>query len=183
MKRNLKQCSKECKRTAYVALIRSTLEYGSTVWDPHLQKDIEKLEKIQRRAARFICKDYHSRDKGSMTKNLQDLELQTLQNRRKENRLCFLFKINNGLVPAIQPENYLKPIINKRKIKAKNFDDYQSDNFVTRQQNLHNNCFQIPNSKTDAYRYSYFPRIISEWNQLESTSATNVETFRKNISI
>ena len=56
---NLRHCPLQCRKSAYIALVRSTLEYGSVVWDPHLQKDIDKLEKVQRKAARFIKRDYH----------------------------------------------------------------------------------------------------------------------------
>ena len=45
LRRNLKHCPESCRKTAYLALIRSSLEYSSVVWDPHLQKDIEKLLK------------------------------------------------------------------------------------------------------------------------------------------
>jgi len=31
--------------------------YGA-IWDPYLQKDKDKLEKINRRAARFVANDY-----------------------------------------------------------------------------------------------------------------------------
>ena len=41
-----------------LTLIRSKLEYSSSVWDPHLRKDIHHLEMVQRRAARFIKRDY-----------------------------------------------------------------------------------------------------------------------------
>ena len=34
--------------------IRPTLEYASVVWNPHLQKDINKLERIQRAATRWV---------------------------------------------------------------------------------------------------------------------------------
>ena len=43
------------------------LEYSAVVWDPHQQRDIHKLEDVQRRAARFIKQDYGSRQPGSMT--------------------------------------------------------------------------------------------------------------------
>ena len=49
IQRNLKKCPTECKKTAYVALVRSTLEYAAVVWDPHLDKDITKIEKISAR--------------------------------------------------------------------------------------------------------------------------------------
>ena len=32
--RNLQHCPRECRRTAYIALVRSIMEYGSIIWDP-----------------------------------------------------------------------------------------------------------------------------------------------------
>ena len=72
--RNTRKCPLSCRRTAYIALVRSTLEYGSTVWDPFLKKDIKRLEKIQKRAARFVKQDYHSKKPGSMTAMLKELD-------------------------------------------------------------------------------------------------------------
>ena len=34
--------------------IRPTLEYASVVWNPHLQKDVNRLERIQRAATRWV---------------------------------------------------------------------------------------------------------------------------------
>lgn len=31
---NLRNCPQECRRLAYIALVRSTVEYGAVVWDP-----------------------------------------------------------------------------------------------------------------------------------------------------
>ena len=45
LRRNLSFCPEDCKRTAYIALVRSILEYGACVWDPYLKKDIDCLEK------------------------------------------------------------------------------------------------------------------------------------------
>ena len=58
LKRNLKHCLKSCKKTAYLTLVRATLEYSAVIWDPHLQKDIDQLERVQRRSASFITGDY-----------------------------------------------------------------------------------------------------------------------------
>ena len=54
LRRNLKYCPEECKRLSYIALVRSTLEYGAIVWDPYKLQDIQSIEKIQRQAARCI---------------------------------------------------------------------------------------------------------------------------------
>ena len=61
--------------TAYIALVRSVLEYGATVCDPYLKQDINKLERIQRQAACFITKDYRSREPGCIENTLKKLQL------------------------------------------------------------------------------------------------------------
>ena len=57
--RNLKDCPKALKEKAYKAYVRTKLEYACPVWDPHHQKNIQKLEMVQRRAARFVTKMPH----------------------------------------------------------------------------------------------------------------------------
>jgi hypothetical protein len=64
LRRNLRHAPKECKRNAYISLIRSTLEYGATIWDPYQRKEIDKLAKVQRQAARFISGNYRNREEG-----------------------------------------------------------------------------------------------------------------------
>ena len=54
LRRNLRRCPAKLKESAYISFVRSTLEYAASVWDPHLAKDINKLENIQRRPARFV---------------------------------------------------------------------------------------------------------------------------------
>ena len=180
VQRNLKRCPKSVKKTAYISLVRSTLEYGATVWDPYHEKDVYKLESIQRKAARFICNDYRSREQGCVTEMLRDLELPTLKERRKDKRLIFMYNIQKGSVPAIPPNAYLKPIASKRRIKAKTFSDFKTKNIVKRHQLLNEKCFHLPTSKTDTYRYSYFPKTISEWNELSDSvvNAQSTEIFK-----
>ena len=85
-------------------IIRSRLEYCSAIWDPHLVKDIDSLENIQRRAARFTVQDY-SRDT-SVSALLKGLDWSPLRDRRRDIRLTFLFKIIKGKV-AVQAEGSL----------------------------------------------------------------------------
>ena len=115
-----------------------------------------------------------------MTNILIDLDLQTLQDRRKQKRLCFLYSISKETVPAIPASEFLLPVKNKRRIKAKTYDNCETKNIIKRHQILHNNCFQLPESKTVTYKNSFFPRTISEWNELSEfvVSAPNLEVFR-----
>ena len=101
LKRNLKHCLQDSRRTAYLSLVRSTLEYSSIVWDPYLQKDIDKLETVQRQANRFITRNYSSRDQGCVSQMLIELNLPPLHDRRKANKLTFFFKVVEGLVTAM----------------------------------------------------------------------------------
>ena len=44
----------EAKLLAYTSLGQPILEYADVVWDPHTKTNINKVEKIQDRAIRFI---------------------------------------------------------------------------------------------------------------------------------
>ena len=58
IKRNLYNCPPDTKRTAYLTLVRPIMEYAAPVEDPYYNVDIYKLEKVQRRATRWILSDY-----------------------------------------------------------------------------------------------------------------------------
>ena len=60
LRRNLKRTSEETKASAYKAMVRSNLEYCATVWSPHHKVQINKVEMVQRRAARFTTNRYRN---------------------------------------------------------------------------------------------------------------------------
>ena len=60
VKRNIKTRSHNIKTKTYKALVRHRLEYCASVWDPHTQSAIQKMEMVQRRAARYVLKRYHN---------------------------------------------------------------------------------------------------------------------------
>ena len=82
----------EHRAMAYVSLVRSLMEYCVIVWDPHLQ-DIDTLEGIQRRCACLIKMDYSSGEPGCVTTMLSEFDPKPLQERRKHQRLLFLYKL------------------------------------------------------------------------------------------
>ena len=75
------------------------MEYAAAVWDPHLSKDVQALERVQHRAARFICGDYQSTS--SMTTMLAQIGLTNLERRRHDVRLALLFKVIHGHVAVL----------------------------------------------------------------------------------
>ena len=180
LRRNLKNCPEECRKLAYISLVRSTLEYGSSIWDPYLQKDINSIEKVQRQAARFIKRDYKSREEGCVTNMLNDLDLPSLQQRREFNKLVFLFKIAGGMVPAINSCDYLTPQKPKRRIKAKQFSDYQCSNLVDKNVTNNSRCFVVNNFGTAQFRHSFFIDSVIKWNHLPDSivHAETVESFK-----
>jgi hypothetical protein len=168
LRRNLRNCPTECRRLAYIALVRSTLEYGAAVWDPYLQQDINRLERIQRLAARFITGDYKSRDPGCIGRMLDLLKLPPLEERRRQLRLTTLYKVANGLIPALPADLFLTPASrDRRRVKPTLYTGCVTQNIITRQANNNNRCFKIPPSRTEPYRHSFFVRTIVEWNSLE----------------
>ena len=80
--RNLRFCPEKSKKTAYISLVRSKMDYGAVVWDPYLESDIDKLERIRRRAAKLIKGNYRSREPGCITRMLGEIGLQQLSERR-----------------------------------------------------------------------------------------------------
>ena len=128
--KKLKYCPQECKKTAYISLVRSTMEYGGIIWDSYTETNINRLERIQRQTARFITGDYKSREEGSVSYMLLKVELRELKERRTIQKLIFLYKVVQGLVPAIEPDDYLKKTRLKISITAKNIENYQAINIV-----------------------------------------------------
>ena len=95
LRHNLKGCPEKLKQTAYFSLIRSSVEYGATVWDPYQKYNSDKVESVQRRAARFVKRRY---SRYSSVSDLLDVFGWTpLSQRRQEARLILCYKIINGL--------------------------------------------------------------------------------------
>ena len=81
----------KAKRTLYIALIRSTVMYGSTVWCPN-RGDMKLLEGVQRRATKYILNDYSSDYKT----RLKVTNLLPLNYYKEYRDMCFLYKCIYG---------------------------------------------------------------------------------------
>ena len=183
LRRNLRSFPLDCRKSAYTTLVRSLLDYGSIIWDPYLKQDIDKLERVQKQAARFITGDYKMREEVCVTRMLETLELSSLEQRRSINRLVFMFKVVEELVPAIPPDDFLKPQKHKRQIKSKKYTDYISKTLIDRHSVNNNRCFVIENCKTEQLKYTCFVRTVVEWNHLDTelVHAETVESFKDSL--
>ena len=154
LRRNLAACPLDVKESAYKGLVRPILEYGSSVWDPQSILLQDELEKVQKRAARFVTGNYVDYETGSMTGILKNLKWESLKKRRKDSRLIMLYKGLKGA--ASIPTNDLVPPIRRTR-------------------NHHSLAFQIPMAGTDIYKSSFFPQTIRDWNLVTDSLITASE--------
>ena len=148
LRRNLQKCPEKVKEQAYTALVRPHLEYASCAWDPYLKKNIEKIEAVQRKAARFVKSNY-TREEGTVTALLKDLQWRSLVERRQQARLVMMFKIVRNLVAVRMPSYITKQAPGTR--------------------GYHELHFRQVSTRTDSYKYSFLPRTICEWNDLSTS--------------
>ena len=131
LKRNLNISAKSVKENAYRSLVRPLVEYASPVWDPYNQNNIQKLEMVQRRGARYVNNKHSSLT--SVDNMMEDLKWRSLEDRRRDARLVLVYKIENNLV-AVEKEGHLIP-----------------PNRRTR--HMHDKSYQIPATKQDYRKY------------------------------
>ena len=163
LRRNLRQCPEKLKETAYLGLVRSVLEYAATVWDPFLSKDITLLEKVQRRAARFVKNDYSRTS--SVTAMLDSLGWKNLADRRRELRLALLYKITHEKV-AISADSI----------------GLSRPNSSTRAR--HKYKYTVQRANTRELNNFFVHRTVSDWNTLPAAIAEtdSVDSFKRKLA-
>ena len=93
---NFRYKNKELILPLHKSLVRPHLEHAVQFWSPNLRRDIDKIEKIQRRATKMIPEirnhSYHQR--------IQDFDLISLVQRRLRGQLIEVFKYLNRFTTA-----------------------------------------------------------------------------------
>ena len=145
LRRNLRVRIVQANSLAYKGLVRPTLEYCCSVWDPHHKNQNYQLEIIQRRAARFVLTRYHNTS--SVTNMLQQLNWESLCQRRAKMRLTMFYKSQHVLVALPLPQLPIRP------------------------RPRYHHAFQVPYCSTDAYKFSFFPSTVVQWNNLPASIA------------
>ena len=158
LRRNLRKCPQKTREQAYRTYVRPTLEYASSVWDTNIKDQITRVERVQRRAARFVKADYCMDH--SVTAMLRELRWPTLRERRARAKMTSMYSIVNGLIaiPAQPPYLFPATIFNRG----------------------HQFRFQQQHCRILAYQNSFFPSSVCLWNSLPSSvvTAPSLDIFR-----
>ena len=163
LRRNLALAPRHTKEVAYKTLVRPQLEYAAPIWHPYHETQIEKVEKVQRTAARWTCRRW--RNTSSVGEMLDELEWPSLESRRERSSLTFFYKIHSGTV-SLDKDKYLTPAPNLRHTRAS-----------------HESQYTRPFAYSDALKNSFFPRTIPVWNSLPSSVVLSktIEEFKASI--
>ena len=159
IRRTFVNWSEEIVLKLHKSLIRPHLEYAICAWCPYLKKDIDRLERVQRRITKMIpgLQDL------SYENRLRQIGLQTLHTRRLRSDLILTFKIVKGFV------------------------DYPMDKLFQYVQTAGTRGHYLrirSGSKTprlDVRLHAFGERVVAPWNSLpvNVVEASSVETFKR----
>ena len=145
----------------YLSNIRPHLEYCSPVWNPHLRKDIDQLERAQKFGLKVCLKDWSS----NYNDLLQKGDVPNLSKRRTIATLSHLHKIVHD-----QTDFPGAPVVRR----TFHYDS-RADNSLSL---LPFRC------KSSQFLNSYFPQSVTRWNSLpaEVVSLTSTLSFKRSIT-
>jgi hypothetical protein len=142
----------------YKSLVRPHLEYCIQAWRPHLAKDIEILERVQRRATRMIeeCKGRSYEERLGIT------GLTNLETRRTRADMLEVFKILTGK------------------------EGLEEETFFTRGKGVtrgHSMKLYKENCRKDVLKFSFGNRVVNTWNKLpeQVVNCESINSFKRNI--
>uniref|UniRef100_A0A8C5M6F8 Reverse transcriptase domain-containing protein n=1 Tax=Leptobrachium leishanense TaxID=445787 RepID=A0A8C5M6F8_9ANUR len=155
--RGISSRKREVLMPLYRALVRPHLEYCVQYWRPYLQKDIDILERIQRRATKMV---YGLKEK-SYQERLNDLNMYSLEKRRDRGDMIETFKYVKGIHKVEEGSIF------KRKQNSK-----------TRGHSLR---LEGQRFKSNIRKHYFTERVVDTWNSLpvEVVEAKTVIEFKQ----
>ena len=141
----------------YATLVRSKMEFAVQAWSPYLKKDIDMLEKVQRRATKLVPAISHL----PYEERMKILDLTTLEERRRRGDMIEVYRILHGIDHVHAEGDFLK---------------LEEGNA----RRGHNLKLVKPRHRTEK-RSKFFPsRVVTQWNQLpaEVVNSPSVNAFK-----
>jgi ribonuclease P/MRP protein subunit RPP40 len=159
IKRNIQYKSKDIMVKLYKSLVRPRLEFCVQAWSPHLRKDIEMIERVQRRATKLI-EGYRNL---CYEERLKKTGLTSLEKRRVRGDLIQVFKILKG-------------------IDRVNYKDYFQISNTGRTRG-HSYKLIKKRSTGDLRKYFFSQRVVDTWNILPQgvVEADTVNCFKNRL--
>ena len=161
IRRNIVYKEKELIIPLYKTIVRPHLEYCIQAWRPYRKKDIDMLERVQRRATNMIPKLRNI----SYEMRLKECGLTTLETRRLRGDQIEVFKILNGYENI--DRNILFTVKEERRTRG------------------HGVTLAKKQCRLDIRKFSFSQRTVNEWNRLSAdcVGASSVNIFKNKIDI
>ena len=146
--------------TLYQSLVRSNLDYASSVWAPHSRSHMLRLETIQRSASRYIL---HYPD-NNYQQRCMELNLLPLSYRREINDILFLFKCMQGTY-NVNIDTYIDSVPANTGLRS------SSRGILLRSRR----------TRTESFKHSFFNRVVHIWNSLpeNARNCTDLIVFKR----
>ena len=140
--------SRSALNQIYFSYLLPTLEYASSVWDGCTAQNADILNKVQNEAARIVTGLTRS---VSLDKLFKECGWLSLLERRRQQKLNFMFKVHQGQVPSYISD-LIPPLVR------------DVSNYPLR--NMHN--YSIPFARTEIMKRSCIPSSVNLWNEADN---------------
>ena len=155
----------------YKTLARPKLEFAAAAWNPWLEKDIETLERVQRRLIRMLS-DVKGHDYESKLKNAG---LTTLRSRRERGDMIEAFKTLNGF-NKVEKNDWFQILATESERPCTRSNTHTSDGTFTRKADV----ILRERARTEIRNNCYRLRTARLWNEIPDTvkAAKSVNAFK-----
>ena len=162
IKRSFTFINKAIFKQLFTTIVRPHLEYGAPIWNPHLKRQINLIESVQRRATKLVpgLKDLPYKER------LKILELPTLEYRRYRGDMIETYKLMHGFYGSYK--NLLNERANERSENA----------------SMAHNFSLWKESKTKDIRTYFFKnRVTEQWNNLPKhvVCSSSINLFKERL--